>query len=197
MISIFMKQKLIVPNDEIMFILSEFYDKAMNKENENDVTGSKIANIKNNDNKFKFEKDKNFICFMKHCFTSKKMFKANIMVKAAMKENNSCDIIISTAKKRIQPTVEIKINEFIYSSNFFSPKKIYKSIQSTFNDFFDKDDLDMNKLKVKEVRDAIANLIQYGLELNNKNKEIIPIDFLVHTLYLFKDHEKKYGINNK
>ena len=192
-----MKQKLIVPNDEIMSILSEFYDKAMNKENENDVTGSKIANIKNNDNKFKFEKDKNFICFMKHCFTSKKMFKANIMVKAAMKENNSCDIIISTAKKRIQPTVEIKINEFIYSSNFFSPKKIYKSIQSTFNDFFDKDDLDMNKLKVKEVRDAIANLIQYGLELNNKNKEIIPIDFLVHTLYLFKDHEKKYGINNK
>ena len=54
----------------------------------------------------------------------------------------------------------------------------------------------MSKLKVKDVRDVIANLIQYGLELNSKNKELIPIDFLVHTLYLFKDHEKKYGINN-
>ena len=55
----------------------------------------------------------------------------------------------------------------------------------------------MSKLKVKDVRDVISNLIQYGLELNNQNNEIIPIEFLVHTLYLFKDHEKKYGINNK
>jgi len=48
----------------------------------------------------------------------------------------------------------------------------------------------MSNLEVKEVRDVIANLIQYGLELNNQNLEIIPIDFLAHTLYLFKDHDK-------
>jgi len=54
----------------------------------------------------------------------------------------------------------------------------------------------MSKLKVKDVRDIISNLIIYGLELNNQNKEMLPIDFLAHTLYLFKDHENKYG-NNK
>ena len=54
----------------------------------------------------------------------------------------------------------------------------------------------MAKLKIKEVRDVISNLIQYGLELN-QYKEIFSIDFLVHTLYLFKDHEKKYEKDNK
>ena len=133
---------------------------------------------------------------MKHCFTSKKIFKPNTMIKAAIKENKYCNIIISAAKKKIQPTVEIKINEYIYSSEFFAPKKVYKSILNIFNDFFDKDDLNMSKLKVKDVRDIISNLIIYGLELNNQNKEMLPIDFLAHTLYLFKDHENKYG-NNK
>ena len=194
MLNIFIKKKLIVPNDEIMSIVSEFFDKAIHKENE--ISGSKITNINNNDDKFKIEKGKNFICFMKHCFTSKKIFKPNTMIKAAIKENKYCNIIISAAKKKIQPTVEIKINEYIYSSDFFAPKKVYKSILNIFNDFFDKDDLNMSKLKVKDVRDIISNLIIYGLELNNQNKEMLPIDFLAHTLYLFKDHENKYG-NNK
>ena len=189
------KKKLIVPNDEIMAILSEFSAEKNNQEKE--LNGSKI-NINNDDDKFKFERGKNFICFMKYCFTSKKTFKQNTMVKAAMKENNYCNIIISAGKKKLQPTVEIKINEFIYSSHFFAPKKVYKIIQNTFNDFFkeDGDELYMAKLKIKEVRDVISNLIQYGLELN-QYKEIIPIDFLVHTLYLFKDHEKKNEKNNQ
>ena len=183
----FIIKKLIVPNDEIMNILSEFFDKKINQKNE--INDSKKENINNNDDKFIFERDKNFTCFMRNCFTSKKEIKSNIIVKDAMKENNNCNIIITLGKKQVQPIVEIKINEFIYSSNFFSPKKIYKTIQSTFNDFFDKDDFDMCKLKIKEIRDVIVNLIQYGLELN-QNNEIIPIDFLLHTLYLFKDHEK-------
>ena len=195
MLNNFIKKKLIVPNDEIMAILSEF--SAEKNIQEKELNGSKI-NINNDDDNFKFEKGKNFICFMKYCFTSKKTFKQNTMVKAAMKENNNCNIIISAGKKKLQPTVEIKINEFIYSSHFFAPKKVYKIIQNTFNDFFkeDGDELYMAKLKIKEVRDVISNLIQYGLELN-QYKEIIPIDFLVHTLYLFKDHEKKYEKDNK
>ena len=187
MLITFIIKKLIVPNDEIMNILSEFFDKKINQKNE--INDSKKENINNNDDKFIFERDKNFTCFMRNCFTSKKEIKSNIIVKDAMKENNNCNIIITLGKKQVQPIVEIKINEFIYSSNFFSPKKIYKTIQSTFNDFFDKDDFDMCKLKIKEIRDVIVNLIQYGLELN-QNNEIIPIDFLLHTLYLFKDHEK-------
>jgi hypothetical protein len=195
MLNNFSKKNLIIPNGEIMSILSEFFGKIIDQENE--IKGSNIINIDNNDDKFEIEINKNFLCFMKHCFTSKKVFKTNTMVKAAMKENNYCNIIISAGKKRLQPTVEIKINEYLYSSHFFAPKKIYKLIQRNFNEFFDKDELDMSKLNIKNVRDVIANLILYGLELNNQNKDIIPIDYLVHTLYLFKDHEKKYGINNK
>ena len=97
MLIIFNKKKLIIPNDEIMSTLSEFFDKISNKENE--LNDSKIVNINNNDDKFKIEKGKNFICFMKHCFTSKKTFRSNIMVKNSMKENKFCNIIISTAKK--------------------------------------------------------------------------------------------------
>jgi len=195
MLNNFIKIKLIVPNDEIMSILSEFSVEKNNQEKE--LKGSKI-NINNNGDIFKFEKGKNFICFMKYCFTSKKTFKQNTMVKVAMKESNNSNIAISAGKKKLQPTVEIKINEFIYSTYFFAPKKVYKIIQNIFNDFFneDGDELYMAKLKIKEVRDVISNLIQYGLELN-QYKEIIPIDFLVHTLYLFKDHEKKYEKDNK
>ena len=62
----------------------------------------------------------------------------------------------------------------------------------TFNDFFDNTDLDMNKLKINNVRDVIANLILYGFELNNED-DFIPVDFLVYTLYLFRNYEVKYG----
>ena len=51
----------------------------------------------------------------------------------------------------------------------------------------------MKKLKINNVRDVMANLILYGIELN-KSKEIIPVDFLIYSLYLFKNHEKKNGI---
>ena len=50
----------------------------------------------------------------------------------------------------------------------------------------------MSKLKINNVRDVIANLILYGVELDDNN-EFIPIDFLVYTLYLFKNYEEKYG----
>ena len=51
----------------------------------------------------------------------------------------------------------------------------------------------MSKLKIKNVRDVITNLIQYGLVLNQE-KDFLPVDFLVYTLYLMKDLEEK---NNK
>ena len=97
LLNIFTKKKLIIPNDEIMSILSEFFDEKNNKENE--LIDSKVVNKNNNDDKFKIEKGKNFICFMKHCFIYKKIFRPNIMVKRAMKENKYCNIIISTKKK--------------------------------------------------------------------------------------------------
>ena len=179
-------QKNIIPNEEMMIILNQIFGKLIHQEN--DVMEKEQINESN----FKIEKNKNFLCFMKHCFTNKKIFKPKIMVKAAMNENNSCNIIVRGGIKQLHPTVEIKINEFSHSSYFFSPKKIYKIIQLTFNDFFDNEELDMNKLLIKNVRDVISNLILYATELTKYNKFL---DFLIYTLYLFRNHEKIYGIN--
>ena len=189
-----LNQNLIIPNEEIITILKNFFGEIAKEEKELPLNNEIDEDVDKEAN-FKIEKGNNFICFMKHNFTSKKIFKPKTMIKAAMKETNNCNIIIRGGKIQVQPTVEIKINNYSYSSNFFAPKKIYKLIQVTFNDFFDCEELNMNKLKIKNVRDVISNLILYGTELNTNNNEIIPIDFLIYTLYLFKDFEQKYGIN--
>ena len=188
-----LKNNLILPNDEMMAILKDFFTKIIYQER--DSLHNKKDNEDDNNSYFKLENGKNFLCFMKHCFTSKKMFKPNTMIKAAMKEYNNCNIIIRGGKKQIQPTVDIKINDYIYSSEFFAPKKIFKLIQQSYNHLFDKCDLDLSQLKIKNVRDVITNLIQYGLELN-KSYLLIPVEFLIYTLYFLKDFEKKYEIND-
>ncbi len=183
----FINENLLVPNEEMMKIFHHFFSKIVLQERDS----IKKSNKHNNSN----EENLKLICIMKHCFTSKKMFKPKTMINAAMKENNNCNIYIRGGKKQIQPRIQVKIGDYIYTSDFFAPKKIYKIIQATFNDFFDNANLDMSKLKIKNVRDVLVNLIQYGLELN-KVSEVIPINFLTDTLYLFKDHEQKYVIND-
>jgi hypothetical protein len=185
----FLKKKLILPNEEMMLILKNFFTKLIYQER--DSIEIKKGKEVDNEANFEIENNKNFLCFMKHCFTSKKCFNISTMVKSAIKENNNCNIIIMAGKKQIQPTVEIKIKEYHYSSEFFAPKKCYKLIQQTFNKFY-SENFNMKKLKINVVRDVMANLILYGIELN-KSKEIIPVDFLIYSLYLFKNHEKKNG----
>ena len=191
----FLKDNLIIPNEEMMAILNLFFSKIIYQEREsfNKKKDKEIDNAAN----FKIEKGNNFLCFMKHCFTSKKFFKPNIMIKAAIKESNNCNIVVKTVKKQIHPTIQIKIKDYIHSTEFFAPKKIYKLAQYTFNEFFDNAELDMSKLKINNVRDIITNLIQYGLELNQDDDEFLPVDYLIYTLYLLKDFEQKYGINNR
>ena len=184
----FLNDNLLIPNEEIMAIFNPFFTKIILKERESFKIKEEEKEIDNIIN-FKIENNKNFICFMKHCFTNKKAFKQKVMVEAALKEKNNCNIIIRTGVKELQPTVEIRIKDYSYSSDFFSTKKIYKLIQQTYNDFFDISNLDMSKLKIKNVRDIISNLILYGIELNKK-EELIPLEFLIYTLYLFKNHEE-------
>ena len=188
----FLKGNFLLPNEEMMKILHFFSPIIKQKKNERNN-----KNGKENDNEadFVIEKNKNFIILMKFCFNDKRIFKSSEMVNSAMKEINSSNIVVRGGKKLLKPKILIKIKEYSYSSEFFSPRKIYKLIQLTFNHCFDNAELDMSKLKIKNVRDVIINLIQYGLELNT-NIEIIPIDFLIYTLYLFKSHEEKYGVNN-
>ena len=181
----------IIPNEEMMSILEYIFGKLINQEND-------IIQIEqlDDESEFKIEKNKNFLCFMKHCFTSKKIIKPNTMIKAAMKETNNCNIIVRGGKKQLHPTVEIKIKEFSHSSYFFSPKKIYKIIQSTFNESFDNDndEIDMKELTIQNIRDVISNLILYTRKLN---KYLKFSDFLIRTLYLFRNDEKIYGIKKK
>ena len=96
--------------------------------------------------------------------------------------------IIIRSNKVLKPTVEIKINDYIYSTEFFSPKKIFKLSEICFNEFYENDNLDFSKLKIKNVRDCIANLIQYGLEI----KDTLPVKYLIYTLYLLRNYEEKY-----
>jgi hypothetical protein len=201
LIDFILKKDNIIPDEEMLKIFNNFFSKIIYQERDSlnkkkNIEDFEVKGLELDEgNNFRIEIGKNFICFMKHCFTGKKAFKSSIMVKAAMKECTNSNIIIKTEKKILQPTINIKINEYIYSSPLFSPMKIYKLIQTTFDDFFDKAELDMSKLMIKNVRDVIANLILYGLELNS-NEEILTIDFLVYTLFAFKDHEKNYGNND-
>jgi hypothetical protein len=201
LIDFILKKDNIIPDEEMLKIFNNFFSKIIYQERDSlnkkkNIEDFEVKGLELDEgNNFRIEIGKNFICFMKHCFTGKKAFKSSIMVKAAMKEYTNSNIIIKTEKKILQPTINIKINEYIYSSPLFSPMKIYKLIQTTFDDFFDKAELDMSKLMIKNVRDVIANLILYGLELNS-NEEILTIDFLVYTLFAFKDHEKNYGNND-
>ena len=188
MIVNFLKDNLIIPNEEMMKILTQFFSKIIYQERES-INRKKEKEIDSNAN-FPIEKGKNFLCYMKYCFTAKKIFKPKIMIKAGIKENNNCNIVIKTTKKLLQPIIQVKVKEFVHSSEFFSPKKIYKLAQSTFNDFFDNAELDMSKLKIKNVRDVITNLIMYGMELNQE-EEFLPVDYLIYTLYLLKDFEDK------
>ena len=183
MIITFLKQNNVIPNEEMMAIFTKFFGKMIFEERANVYKNQDTES----EDDFVVHRNNNFFCFMKHCFSEKEYYKSSTMIKSALKELNNCNIIIK-GKKTLKPTIEIKINEYIYSSEFFTPKKIFKLTEVSFNDFYENQNLNFSKLKIKNIRDCIANLIQYGLEL----KDLIPVKFLIQTLYLFRNYEEKY-----
>ena len=188
-----LRENFMIPNEEMMKIFTEFFSRIIYQERDS-INNKKNEGIDDEAN-FIIERNKNFTCFIKHCFTAKKIIKPQEMIMKAVKENKNDNIILTEGKNVLKPVINIKINDYFYSSYLFSPKKIYKLSQSTYNDFFDKE-LDMSKLNIKNLRDIITNLIEYSLHLKI-NEEIIPFDYLVYTLYLLRNHEKKYTIKNK
>ena len=177
-----MRKELFLPNEDIMTILNLFFSKFIFQER-----GFSSNNFERMDEKyFSIEKGDNFFCYMKYNFSKKKIFSANTLIKHAIKENRNCNInIIAGKNKIIQPTINIKINEYVYEAELYTPKKLYKLIQATFNDFFNAN-FDYGKLRINTVRDVIINLIQFGEELN-QNEKILPVSFLIYTLYFLKD----------
>ena len=191
----FLNDNLIVPNEEMMKNLNSFFIITQEQEDKEKITGRKsIDMIK--DNYIDIKKEKNIICFMRYCFTYKTMFKPNNMVSAAMKEKNVCNMLVKIGNKSNQPLIVLKIKEYVNSVLFYSPKKIYKLMQSIYNDYFDKYELDLNKLNIVKLRECITNLVLYGMELNKNQEGLIPLDLLVNTLYLLKDY-KENEMNEK
>ena len=186
----FLKENLIIPNEEMLKFLRNFFNKV--KEEESKEKNSRRNTIDSNDDNFiKLSKENNFLCFMKYCFTSKKMFKPYNMISVAMKENNICNMVIKTGNKSNLPIIVIKIRDYANSSLFYSPKKVYKFTKEIYNEFYDKYDLDISKSKIIKIRECLINLILYGIELNKNKESLIPLDFLINTLYLLKDFQEK------
>ena len=190
-----LRENFMTPNEEMMKILHNFFDNIIYQERQsiyNRMAGGEEEEefIDNVDVDFKIKKDKNFLCFIKHNFTEKKIIISKDIVDLAMKEKQNTDIILK-GKKELHPTVNVKINDYFYSSNFLSPMKIYKLAQSTYDDFFNKE-MDMRELNIKNVRDIIVNLIEYSLHLKI-NDELISTNFLAYTLYLLRNYEEKFG----
>ena len=186
----FLKDRLIIPNEEMLKLLNSFFReeyKDKNKEEINETILNESEN-KEDDKNIDLEKDnKDILCFMKYCFTEKKMFKPSNMVNVALGEYNVCNIVIKTGQKNIQPLVAIKIKKYSDSAKFFSPKKIYKFAKSLYYEFYNKYELDISKLNVTKIRECIINLIIYGIVLDDDHRGLIPLDLLINTLYLLKD----------
>jgi hypothetical protein len=121
------------------------------------------------------------------------MFKSKTMIERAMLELESSNVVITIGEKVFNPQIVIKINDYIYKSKFYTPRKLYKESENMFEDLFDNYDLDLNNSDINKLREIILNLIQYGLEL----KEIkFPVDYLMNTFYYLRNFESKSNSNS-
>ena len=176
------RKNLFLPNEEMMEILNLFFGKLIIQER-----GQGLQNITDNDDKyFQIERNRNFLCFMKYNFTNRKTLSASILTSYAMQEKKNCNInIVATKSKLLQPKIKIKLKDFICEAELCTPKRIFKLLQSAFNDFF-KNNFNYEKLRYKTVIESITNLILLSSELN-KNENFLPMNFLIYSLYFLKD----------
>ena len=196
----YLKQNGIIPDEEMMSVLSYFFGRSILKEREKNIVKNENNNNRNNNNyqfvsktpfqiKFKY----NFNCIMKYSFQNNGTIKQRKMVKAALRENRISNIIINTKKKILHPIILVRIKDYIYTSEFYSSIKILKNISQLYTDFFENFNFDLKKIDLKLLREMITNLIQYATELNSVN---VPLDFLIYTLYALREVDKMKKDNN-
>lgn len=188
------RQKFIVPNEEMMIILKNFFsDYIFNERKElkdEDKQCDEIKDIKEDD----VYKNKDYMIFLKYNFTNRQMYKSKDMVERAMEEFGSYNIVVKNNKRVLNSQIVIKIKDYVYSTRFFSPQKIYKDSEDIFEDFFDNYNLDFRSLNISRLREIILNLIQYGVELDTNP---IPVGFLMNTLYKLRNFEQIYQNDKK
>ena len=208
----FIRSQFILPNEEMMYILKSFFSdiifqerKEISLEEEKKIKSNSNSNEINNNNNnniipqikkkeiFDIYKNNSYIIFMKYCFNGKKMFKSKTMVEKAMLELDCSNIVIIIGEKSFNPQIVIKINDYIYKSNFYTPRKLFKDAENMFEDLFDKFDLDLEKLDIEKLREIILNLIQYGLELKDIK---FPVGYLMNTFYCLRNFESIIKNNN-
>ena len=189
----YFKQNGMIPDEDIMAVLSYFFGGTILQDRESSGDSSSISSKDKeleliSQTPFDIKFNHNFLCYVKYSFTGEGTFKQKNLVKAALKENRNSNIVINASpKKKLFPVIVVKIKDYVYTARFFSPIKILKSINLIFSDFFENYNFDLRKCDIKSLREIITNLIQYGLELSTVH---IPFDFLIHSLYLLKDIEK-------
>ena len=118
------RQKFIVPNEEMMIILKNFFsDYIFNERKElkdEDKQSDEIKDMKVGD----VYKNKDYVLFLKYNFTNKVVYKSKDMIERAMAEYGSYNIVVKTNNRVLSSQIVIKIKDYIYSSRFFSPQKI-------------------------------------------------------------------------
>ena len=188
------RQKFIVPNEEMMIILKNFFrDYILNERKElkdENKQSDEIKDIKDSD----YYKNKDYALFLNYNFTNKLVYKSKDIIERAMAEYGSYNIVVKTNNRILNSQIVIKIKDYIYSSGIFSPQKIYKNSENIFEDFFDYYNLDFKSLNISRLREIILNLIQYGVELD---KNPIPVGFLMNTLYKLRNFEQIYQNDKK
>ena len=125
----YFKQNGMIPDEDIMSVLSYFFGGTILQERESSG-GSSISSEDKElelisktpfDIKFKH----NFFCYVQYSFTGEGTFKQKKLVKAALKENRNSNIVINASpKKKLFPIIVVKIKDYVYTSRFFSPIKI-------------------------------------------------------------------------
>ena len=193
----FIRSQFIVPNEETMYILKNFFSniifkerKEINLEEENKATNASEG-IKEFVDVYK---NQSYMIFMKYCFNEKKMLKSKVMVEKALLELESSNVVIKVGDKVNNPIIVIKINDYVYQSKFYSSQKIFRDSENIFEDFFDNYNFDFAYLDINKLREIILNLIQYGLELDDNP---LPVGYLINTLYLLRNIEEENSTTNQ
>ena len=147
----YLKQKGIIPDEEMMAILSFFFGNSIFQERDNTKPDNNNNNINNDNNKniikennekdnkikknnnsnyelvcktpFPIKFNYNFKSFIKYSFTNNGTFKQRKLIKAALNENVYSNIVINTPKKKLKPIVVVKIKDYIYTADFFPQLK--------------------------------------------------------------------------
>ena len=78
----------------------------------------------------------------------------------------------------------VKIDKYVFTSEIFLPKKIFRDSSNLFSDFSDNFNYDLKKLDISLFSKILVNLIFYGLQMP---KDKIPTDFFIYALYALKN----------